>query len=233
MAFNADDMRAARRFARLAGRYADESGEPVLILSVAALRSSIAYWTGRYGAALAALRAVGDVRHPYMDARIAAYEARTLAKAGDHPGTRMALDRMETATGIFSPLPGSTPVGPAGVAMFRAGVALELGDGAAAREWAPLAVAGYGRRGGDYSAEEAQHAALTLALVHLLGPRPEPEEAARLARTVLVGPVPPTHTVIPKVRRIGRAFADGHRGLPEVAAFTEAYRALPPGTGTP
>jgi transcriptional regulator with XRE-family HTH domain len=231
LAFNADDMRSARRFAGLAGRYATEVGDPVLILSVAALRSSISYWRQRYGPALDALQAVRHITDPYMTARIAAYEARTYAALGDIPAAREALDRMEATAGTFTPRPGSTPVGPAGVAMFRAGAALALGDMDEARRWAALAVDGYQRRGGDYSAEESHHATLTLALAHVRGARPEPEEAARIAGTVLAETPVPAHTVGDKLRSLGRAFSADHRRLPEVAAYVEAYRALPAGTG--
>ncbi|ORT51610.1 hypothetical protein E0F15_14675 [Frankia sp. B2] len=231
LAFNTNDMRSARRFAGLAGRYAAEVGDPVLILSVAALRSSIAYWRRRYAPALADLQAVAHISDPYMTARIAAYEARTHAALGDIPAAREALDRMEMTADTFAPRPGSTPVGPAGVAMFRAGAALALGDMDEARRWATMAVDGYQRRGGDYSAEESHHATLTLALAHLRGTRPEPEEAARIASTVLADSPSPTHTVSGKLRSLGRAFSADHRQLPEVAAYVEAYRALPAGTG--
>lgn len=235
LAFNANDMRSARRFAGLAARYADEVGDPVLILSIAALRSSVAYWRQEYGKALNALRAVGHLSDPYMDARIAAYEARTYAALGDAVAARAALDRMEATAGTFAPRPGSTPVGPAGVAMFRSGVALSLGDAKGAREWAPIAVSGYQSRGGDFSVEEQQHAALTLAVTHLMGTRPEPEEAARLATSALDGVAVPTHTITSKIHRIGNLFADDHRRIPEVAAFTDAYRSLPalPSGGRP
>ncbi|WP_131831068.1 hypothetical protein [Frankia sp. CcI49] len=230
LAFNVGDMRSARRFAGLGARYSAEVGDPVLILSIAALRSSVAYWQQDYHKALALLRAVTDVSDPYMDARVAAYEARTYAALGDAPAARAALDRMDATAGAFTPRPGSTPVGPAGVAMFRAGVALTLQDGGAAREWAPLAVSSYQQRGGDYSVEEAQHATLMLALTHLAGPSPEPEEAARLAASVLTARMAPTHTTAGKIRRIGQSFTADHQRLPAVVTFTEAYRALPAGS---
>ncbi|WP_242422395.1 MULTISPECIES: hypothetical protein [Frankia] len=233
LAFNTDDMRSARRFAGLAGRYAAEVGDPVLILSVAALRSSIAYWRQRYGPALADLQAVSHITDPYMAARIAAYEARTHAALGNAAAAREALGRMEATADTFAPRPGSTPVGPAGVAMFRAGAALALGDMDDAGRWAAIAVDGYQRRGGDYSAEESHHATLTLALAHLRGSRPEPEEAARIASAVLAESPVPAHTVSGKLRSLGRAFSADHRQLPEVAAYVEAYRALPAGTGAP
>lgn len=225
LAFNVQDLRAARQFAGLAGIYAEETGEPVLLMSVAALHSSIAYHTSRYHQALAALRSIGHLRHPYMDARIAAYRARTFAQLGDADAARAALNEMEATASVYTPIPGETPVGPAAVAMFRAGIAVILGDSAAAREWAPIAVDGYRRRGGDFTVEESQHAEATLALTYLLGRDAEPEEAARIARRILASD--PSHTVMTKLRQCAGAFTPAHRGIPEVAEFVNECRALP------
>ncbi|MCK9932051.1 hypothetical protein MXD62_33780 [Frankia sp. Mgl5] len=232
LAFNANDMRSARRFAGLAARYADEVGDPVLTLSIAALRSSIAYWRQDYGKALGLLQAVGQVSDPYMDARIAAYRARTFVALGDYQATHVELDRMERSAGTFAPRPGETPVGPAGVAMFRAGMAVALGDSGMAREWGPVAVEGYSERGGDFTIEEAQHAQMTMAFVHLTGGRDaEPEEAARIARGVLsASPEGPTHTVAARLRQCAGAFVPAQRRLPEVTTFIEEFRALPAGS---
>lgn len=228
LAFNVQDFHSARRFAELAGRYADETAEPVLILSVAALHSSIAYYTRRYRAAADALNVVSRVRHPYMDARVAAYLARAYAKQGDNDNALAALDRMEAAAGTMSPLPGETPVGPAAVAMFRSAVSLIIGHVAMAREWAPIAVNGYVPGGGDFTTEEAQHAHLTTALLMLSGPAPEPEEAVRVANRVLTdasGNI--THTVTAKLRECLATFTPTQRSLPDVATLIGEYRALP------
>ncbi|WP_157475534.1 hypothetical protein [Parafrankia sp. EUN1f] len=227
LAFNAGDMRSSRRFTRLADMYATETREPVLLMSVATLWSSIAYHTGRYQEAAAALHRVHNVRDPYMDARVAAYEARTFAKLGDHDAARQALDRMERTASTHTPIPGETPVGPAAVAMFRSGVAITLGDRTMATEWAPLAVEGYRRGGGDFTVEESQHADVTMALAHVAGRHraTEPEEAARIAQVVLAAR--PTHTVITRLRQCAEAFHPGDRELPAVAAFLDGWRALP------
>jgi hypothetical protein len=228
LAFNVSDFRSARRFTALAGTYAGEVGEPVLTLSVATLHSSVAYHTQRYGPAVDALRAVRHVHHPYMNARVAAYLARALAKQGDHVGARAALDQMEATACTMAPMPGETPVGPAAVAMFRAGIGVTLGDTSMAREWAPVAVEGYRRGGGDYTVEESQHADVTIALTHLGSRAAEPEEAARIALGVLVSR--PTHTVMTRLRQVAGAFTPGHQQLPEVVALVEEVRALPTGT---
>ncbi|MCM3921611.1 hypothetical protein ND748_08035 [Frankia sp. AiPs1] len=231
LAFNTDDFRSARRFAGLAGTYANEIGEPVLIMSVAALQSSIAYHTQRYRQAIAALSVVHHVNHPYMDARMAAYEARAYAKAGDNDNARRALNRMEAASCSMAPMPGETPVGPAAVAMFRSGVAITMGDADMAREWAPIAVAGYRRRGGDFTVEESQHASMSDASRHLLGPDAEPEEAARIAMDVMTSaPAELTHTVKSRLRQCASSFSPSHHRIPAVSSFLEACRTLPAGT---
>ncbi|MCK9904192.1 helix-turn-helix domain-containing protein [Frankia sp. Cpl3] len=227
LAFNAGDMRSARRFTRLADMYASETREPVLLMSVATLWSSIAYHTGRYHHAAAALHRVHNVHDPYMDARVAAYEARTYAKLGDGEAARQALDRMERTASAHAPIPGETPVGPAAVAMFRSGVAITLGDRTMVEEWAPVAIEGYRRGGGDFTVEESQHADVTMALAHMAGPHraTEPEEAARIAQTVLTAR--PTHTVTARLRQCAEAFHPGDHKLPTVAAFLDGWSALP------
>jgi tetratricopeptide (TPR) repeat protein len=228
LAFNTHDFQAARRFAELAGSYADDTREPVLLLSVAALHSSIAYHTQRYRAAVDALNAVSAVRHPYMDARIAAYHARAYAKQGDHANALAALDRMEATACTVAPVPGETPVGPAAVAMFRSTISLMIGHTDMAREWAPIAITGYRTGGGDFTTEEAQHAEITTALLLLSGRAPEPEEAARRAlRLVTNAPGPITHTVATRVRQCLTTFSPAQRRLPGVAALIAECRALP------
>jgi hypothetical protein len=230
LAFNDDDMRSARKFARRAARYAREAREPVLVMSVACLQSSILYWRDQYTAALEPLHLIADVSHPYMNSRVAAYEARIHARLGDAPSTRAALDRMEATACTMAPRAGDTPVGAAGVAMFRAGLGRRIGDYTMAREWAPIALAGYRRRGDDYTVEEQQHAELDHALVLASGPRGEPEEAARLANSVLGWTAnSPTHTIVAKAGELVRTFSADQRRLPAVAAFAETVHALPRG----
>jgi hypothetical protein len=230
LAFNTNDFRSARRFAGLAGTYAHEIGEPVLIMSVAALQSSVAYHTQRYRQAVAALSVVRHVHHPYMDARIAAYEARAYAKMGDQDNARAALNRMEAASCSMAPMPGETPVGPAAVAMFRSGVAIALNDADMVQEWAPIAVAGYRRKGSDYTVEESQHASMSYASSFLVGSDPEPEEAARVAMGVIsTAPDALTHTVKARLRQCASSFSPAHHRLPAVASYLEACRTLPAG----
>ncbi|MDT3442155.1 hypothetical protein [Pseudofrankia sp. BMG5.37] len=163
-----------------------------------------------------------------MNARIAAYLARAYAKQGDHDNALAAMDRMEASACSMAPVPGETPVGPAAVAMFRSSISLMIGRADLAREWAPLAVAGYQSDGGDFTTEEAQHADVTTALLLLTHRAPEPEEAARIAlRLVTAAPGSVTHTVAARLRQCIETFSPAHRRLPDVAALITEYRALP------
>jgi tetratricopeptide (TPR) repeat protein len=229
LAFNVGDLRAAGRFGGLASRYAQEANDPVLTLSIAALYSGIAYWRQDYPGALAALHTAGDLDDPYLSARMAAYDARTYARLGRFDEARAALDRMEATVCTAPPRPGETPVGPAAMAMFRAGLALRIGDLAMAREWGPVAVAAYRHGGPDCTLEERQHAELDWAMVLMADRRVEPEAAALAAREALALVPTPTHTIISKAGELARSFAPEHRRLPEVSAFTETMRALPRG----
>ncbi|SBW19358.1 hypothetical protein FDG2_1272 [Candidatus Protofrankia californiensis] len=229
LAFNTGDMRSARRFAALSEHYADEAGEPVLAASVAALHSSIAYYTGRHTAALDHLRTADRWDHPYVRARMAAYEARTHAALRDTAAAQAALSRMEAEAGDFRPLPGETPVGEAAVAMFRAGIGARLGDVAAVDEWAPIAVTAYQHRAGDFSAEEEQHAVLNMAVAHLLRPSPEPDAAATIGMQVLGAlAASHTHTVAERLRHLDAMFAPAQRAIPAVQDFTDQFRQARP-----
>lgn len=230
LAFNNGDLRAAGRFAGLASSYADEAGDPVLTLSLATIYSGIRYWRQDYPGALDELHKVGHINHPYMDARIAAYQARTYARLGRADETRTALDRMEATVCTAPPRPGETPVGPAAAAMFRTGLARRIGDVAMALEWGPVAVAAYQHGGPDYTVEEHQHAALDHAMALYADRRDGGPEAAALAALAALRLQPtPTHTIVTKAGELARSFTADHRRLTEVATFTETMRALPAG----
>ncbi len=234
LAFNTGDMRSARRFATLAEHHAGEAGEPVLCASIAALRSGIYYWTGRYRSAVDHLRACEHGSHPYIAARMSAYEARAWAMLGERQAALDALDRMDATAGPFRPLPGDTPVGEAAVAMFRSGISAQLGDATEVSRWAPLAVASYSKVGPDYSAEEEMHARLTLAMGHLLGGHPDVDGAVAEGMTVLgVLERSPTHTVAAKMGRVIGTFTSAQRDTPLVRQFLEVahVQALPAGRG--
>jgi transcriptional regulator with XRE-family HTH domain len=220
LAFNTSNDTVAIPFAALAAQHADDVGDPTLVVSVAALRSSVAYWQGRYPAALDYLVDVRQLAPRHLAARVAAYEARTYAAMGNGPAALDACDRMQLTAGDYTRQPGSTPVGEAGAALFRAGVAIRVGDGAEAERWARVSVATYRPGTAEYTPEEAQHALLTLASAVMLRERPDVEEAAEVARQAVRGLASsPSRTVTTKARRVWGTFTPDHRQVPTVAAL--------------
>ncbi len=236
LAFNTGDFASCRRFAVLASQHADQArtwprqaeAATILAASTAALRSSMAYWSGNHQAALDLLQpALGDFDHPYLTARIAAYQSRTLAQLGQPAAARVALDRMEATAHDVRPRPGETPVAEAAVAMFRAGVATRLGDRVTADQWGTVAVAAYQDSAGDRSSEEYKHALVNLATARMLGPAPEPDAAATIALGIVDGlAVSPTHTVTERLGELGGMFTPAHRKVPAVREFAERYRSI-------
>lgn len=228
LAFNTADDAAAVPFAALAAQHADDVGDPTLVVSVAALRSSVAYWQGRYPAALDYLVDVRQHAPRHLAARVAAYEARTYAAMGNGPAALDACDRMQRTAGDYARQPGSTSVGEAGAALFRAGVATRVGDGPEAERWARVSVAAYRPDTAEYTPEEAQHALLTLASAVLLRDRPDVEEAAEVARQAVRGLTSsPSRTVTTKARRVWGAFTPDHRRAPSVAALGAELAGMP------
>ncbi|MGF7238276.1 MAG: helix-turn-helix domain-containing protein [Frankia sp.] len=227
-AFNLGDDGTAVPFAALAAQHAEDVGDPAMVASSAALRSSVAYWQGRYPAALEYLGEVHQAAPSHLAARVAAYEARTYAAMGNGPAAFVACDRMQATAGDFPSQPGSTPIGEAGAALFRAAVAVRVGDPHQGERWARRAIAAYQPGTAEYTPEEARHAHLTLAAAVLARDRPDAEEAAEVTRRVVDGLVlSPSRTVSEKARRMWGSFTPDQRRLPAVAALGVELAQLP------
>ncbi|KLL11548.1 helix-turn-helix domain-containing protein [Protofrankia coriariae] len=211
LAFAGGHYRDARRFCDLADRYAGQIDDDVLVGSLAALRSSIAYYTHRWDeAAVAAGRAL-QAAPPYLAARLAAYEARGHARLGRVRETENALAAMRRHAGaVTMPRPGSSPFTAGSMAMFSAVCALELGDGASTRRWAQDAIDLIDPR----SHEERSHAYLCLATGFLLQDQPDP--SAAVAASYAAASVP-----------------EGHLSATIVSAMAEVARDLRPWASDP
>lgn len=202
LAFTGGHYRDARRFADLSDRYAAQIGDGMLLGSLAALRSSISYYTQRWDeAASTAARARRDAP-PYLAARLAAYEARGHARLGRDHETAGALADMNAAVeASAAPQPGSSPFTAGSAAMFAAVCAVGLRDGVEARAQARRAV----ELTDPHTHEERGHAYLCLASGHLLGDRPDPAAAVAASRAAVC--VPEGHlsaTVVAAVSRVVR-----------------------------
>ena len=226
LAFNLGDLGAARRIAALAGLYAEQAEDEVVLSSVAGIRSGVAFYRHRYAAALDAL-GDGAADPAYLKARNAAYRARAHAARGDAAAARVQLDVMRRSRLGGPAEPGDVPLGEAGAAMFTGGVLLRCGEGAAAEGWAREAVAAHEAAGPRVHVEEFGHALLVLAAALLRRDRPEPDEAAALGGRVL-GLLDdyPTHTVASSAGRLADELSP-YRSVPAVAEFRELLGAVP------
>ncbi|MEX5636674.1 helix-turn-helix domain-containing protein [Parafrankia sp. FMc2] len=211
LAFAGGRYRDARRFCDLSDRYAGQVDDDMLTGSLAALRSSIAYYTHRWDkAAVTAARARQGAPR-YLAARLAAYEARSHARLGRVREAENALAAMRDHTGAATgPRPGSSPFTAGSAAMFAAVCAIELGDGIEARHRAREAVDLLDAR----SHEERGHAYLCLASAFLLQDRPDPAAAVTASRAALATP-------------------EGHLSSTIVSALAEVVRELGPWASDP
>ncbi|OHV21198.1 DNA-binding protein [Parafrankia soli] len=233
LAFNVGDDAAARRFASLAELYARDVGDPLLTGSVATLQTSIAYYTGRHTAAadIAAQARIGA--HPYLRARLAAYEARARAAAGQHDQARQALRDMQDAVWLGEPQPGTEPFGEELTHTFVAVVSGRLGDGETAEPHARRALTILEAAGGGYEDIGGTYNALAQAL--LRRSQPDPEQAADAASRALAAlEGRPTRTVIQRSGQIWQELGarwEGQRAVVELGERLQAHRrALPAGS---
>ncbi|MBL7496139.1 helix-turn-helix domain-containing protein [Frankia sp. CNm7] len=202
LAFAAGQYRDARRFCDLADRYASQVADDILVGSLAGLRSSIAYYTHRWDEAAQVAARARPGAAPYLAARLAAYEARGLARLGRSQATVDVLADMRAAAGTsVAPRPGSSPFSPGSAAMFGAVCAIELGDGAAAERHARDALALVD----PANHEEQAHAHLCLALAYLLQAQPDPGRAVAATRAAVDVPAGHlTSTIMSGARRVWR-----------------------------
>jgi len=227
LAFAAGHYRDARRFCDLADRYAGQVVDDVLAGSLAGLRSSIAYYTHRWDEAATIAGQARPAAPPYMSARLAAYQARGLARLGLHRETADVLVDMRAAAGsALLPRPGSSPFTSGSVEMFSAVCAIELGDGPAAEQHAREAIG----LTDPACHEERAHAYLCLASAHVLRPRPDPAGAVAASRAALA--VPDGHLTSTIVSALGDVWRDLRTWAadPDVRALgslLDTARALP------
>jgi hypothetical protein len=182
IAFASGRYREARRFADLSDRHARQVGDPLLTGSIAALRSSIAYYTGRYADAADIAARARPSAPKYLAARLAAYEARGWAAVERRDGTTEALRDMRASIIESAPLPGESPFSAGSADMFTAVCHVRLRGGREAEPYARAAIDGLAVSG---SYEERGHACLALANAHLLRDRPDPAAAAHAGTRAL------------------------------------------------
>lgn len=234
LAFNLGDDGSARRFASLAELYARDANDPLLTGSVASLQTSIAYYTGRHTAAAEIAAQARAGAHPYLRARLAAYEARARAAAGQHDQARQALRDMQESVWAGESQPGTEPFGEELVHTFVAVVSGRLGDGEIAEPHARRSLTILQATGGGY--EDIGGTYNALAQSYLRRARPDPEQAADAASRALAAlEGRPTRTVIQRSGQIWQELGarwEGQRAVVELGERLQAHRrALPAGSG--
>ncbi|OHV73442.1 hypothetical protein BCD48_33695 [Pseudofrankia sp. BMG5.36] len=230
LAFDLADDRSARSFFHVATQHADEARDllpthtstrsdvTLLAGSVAAMRSSVAYFTGAYAQAADIAAAARPDAHPFTRPILAGCEARAIALAGRPDDARTALADMQEHVWHGGIMPGPNPGGPAFVQGFLAGTLGHLGDGHTAEQHARTGLdaeiaAGpghYVQIGGSYN---------TLCRAYLRRTNPEPEQAADAATralTVLDGR--PSRTVI---QNAGQMWREMHARWPDLPAIRD------------
>lgn len=226
LAFDTGRNSEARTYLALANQHAVDVGDPLLLGSVATMRSSVAYFAGAHTTAADIASQAIPHAHPFTLPILAGCHARAAAVAGRPDDARRALDLLQnhvwTGTGV---LPGPNPGDPAFAHGFLAVTFAHLGDGEQAEEHA---LHGLQLEHPDHFVQVSGklHA---LARTYLYRPRPEPEAAAAAAsRALTIVSDHPTATV---VQRVGETHREMAARWPDLAAVRELggqLRELPP-----
>ncbi len=214
------DRRLVSGFGALAGQYADASSDPLLIGSVAGLRSCQAFHSGRFAEAAAlAGRAVGHA-HPYNRARLFAYQALALA-AGGHPDqARDALAEMRAHMVSLPRMPGAGLFDEGEQLLFSAMALADLDDGRAAEAFACEAIAGT-------PAAHYQDHGLALVTIGKARATSDPGAAADAGlRALEVNRAWPEVSVERRIHRLYRGLSREHGNVAEVVRLGDACAAL-------
>ncbi|ABD12665.1 hypothetical protein ThrDRAFT_02827 [Frankia casuarinae] len=249
LAFDLGDDDTARSLLRVASQHADETKQllparsprrsDVLLLdgSVAAIRSSVAYFNRAYSEAADIAAQAREGAHPFALPILAGCEARAAALAHRPDDARAALADMQEHLWDGAVMPGPNPGDAAFIHGFLAVALAHVGDGVQAEQHArvglDLEIAAnpdhYVQIGGKHNA---------LCRAYLRRPEPDPEAAADAARhALLTVDGRPNRTVIQQAGQMWRQMDGKWPELPTVRDLGEivqtSRRALESGPGDP
>jgi ribosome-binding protein aMBF1 (putative translation factor) len=244
LGFDMGDDAAARRFLHLAGQHAAEADEllparsprrsdvTLLAGSILTVRSSVAYFTGRYAVAADIAAEGRNGAHPYVAPVLAACEARAAARAGRPDDARRALQDMQDTVWRGPVMPGPVMLDDEAAHAFLAVVNALLGAGEIAEPHArrSLELLGsdpdhYVQIGGTYNA---------LCRAYLRRAEPDPEQAADAAgKALAIVKDRPNRSVVQQAGQMHRQMRVSWPDLPAVRNLGEivasSRKALPPG----
>jgi transcriptional regulator with XRE-family HTH domain len=230
-AFDMGDDPTARVFLVLADQHADDVGDLLLTGSVAAIRSSVAYFNGRDDAAADIAARARREAHPYTRPILAGCEARAAARAGRSDQALTALADMQEHIWSGEILPGPNPGGEDFAHAFLAVVYSQIGRGELAE---PHALESLAMLDGTDRFVQIFGTHRALATSFLRRKEPDPEHAAANVTKGLS--VVGGRGAARGVQAAGQLWKDLHRSWPELPAVRElgahldaTRRALPPG----
>jgi len=228
LTFNIGDDRAARVYSTMARHHAAEAPDPLLVGSVAELRSGLAEFAGAHEVAadIAAQARKDPAAHPYARPALAAFEARAAAQLRQPDRARAALADMEVDLWSGPLLPGPDLFGEEAAQAWLAIVLGRLGEGEAAEGHARASLTMLAATGEPFLIA-GTCTALATAFLHRR--RPEPEQAAAAAAQALR--TGPSRAITDKATRTWRDLNARWGDLPAVRDLGEmvaaARRALP------
>jgi hypothetical protein len=223
--YHTGDRQLASGFATLAEQYAEISEDPLLINSVAGLRSCAAFDVAQFTeAADIAGQAVGQA-HPYCRARLYAYQARALAASGHPDNARDALTEMRAHMVDLPRMPGAGVFSEAIEVIYLATVLADIGD-RSAEAFAREAIAG--TPANDHQAVGMAYTALGKALT-----RRDPGAAADAGlRALDANSSWPSVGVENGIRGLCHTLSRRHGGIAEVVRLEQACRKFRPAVAT-
>ncbi|ONH31415.1 helix-turn-helix domain-containing protein [Pseudofrankia asymbiotica] len=168
------------RFLVLGRQYADDSGDPLLIGTVAGMQSRSAFRAGQYTKAAELAGAAIPTAHPYSRARLAANQAEALAAAGRPDRASDALATMRASMPHLPPMPGSSVWDAGEEAVYTALTCYRMGDAAGAVRHGSEALTAIHD---DFQGLGYAHTAIGFG--RILGDRPDPAAAAFEGERVL------------------------------------------------
>jgi transcriptional regulator with XRE-family HTH domain len=220
ISFHTGDRRLVSAFGTLAERYAEVSRDPLLIGSVACLRSGTAFDSAQFTASADIAGRAAEQAHPYTRARLFAYQARGLAADGQADQARDALADMRAAMVDLPLMPGAQSFNEGTQLLYSAIVFAELGEQQRAEAFAREMVAG------TPAEQYKDHGLAQAAIGKALAGRDPGAAADAGLRTLDANRMWPSVHVESRVRRLHRDLAGEHGDVAEVIQLGEAVATL-------
>ncbi|MBX6389727.1 MAG: helix-turn-helix domain-containing protein [Frankia sp.] len=211
-----------RRFLVLARQYADDTGDPLLIGTVAGAQSRAALALGQFARAADVAGAAIPTAHPYVKARLAGYQAEALAAAGHPDRATDALATMRASMPNLPLMPGTSRWDAGEEATYAAMTCYRMGDAPGAIRNGLEALDAID--GDDFQGVGLAH--ISIAFGRILADRPDPAAAAVEGGHVLdIMQVTPDASLLARAEELREALRPWNP-VPEVATYVSRLERL-------